>query len=198
MAEGKGRGGPKVPDEGMTRRDLFSIFRRSVDAARAPERASAYLPPPLRPPGALSDEILSETCIRCGACVEICPRQAILPLPETYGRSGGTPYIVARQAPCVLCHGLLCTTVCPSGSLIPIGSIGDVHMGMAQIDTGSCLPWRGTPCGVCHEKCPVPDAISIDDQGRPSIGLSCTGCGLCEYFCPTQPTSVKVRPESAL
>ena len=63
--------------EKLSRRDLFSIFRRSVDTAVKPPT----LPTPLRPPSAVGEAAIADSCYRCGACVEICPRHAIKPLP---------------------------------------------------------------------------------------------------------------------
>src|SRR3989442_1777174 len=103
--------------KGLSRRDLLSIFRRPLEAAQEPV---PVLPPPLRPPGAGLEDLIADTCLRCGACVETCPRQAIKPLPAAYGAWAGTPYIVPRDAPCVLCTGLQCTHVCPSGTLRPV------------------------------------------------------------------------------
>src|SRR5947207_8092572 len=114
-----------MPDrKDMSRRDLFSIFRRSAERAletEPPVQAVPRPPAPLRPPGAAPELVVADSCVRCGACIEICPRQAIRPLPDVYGAWAGTPYIVPRQAPCVVCNQLLCTTVCPSGTLRPLG-----------------------------------------------------------------------------
>lgn len=200
-------------DKNLSRRDLFSLFRRPVEAvvrpaaspppASAPAGAPAAAPPspsswpaPLRPPGAAPELLMADTCLRCGACVEICPRQAIRPLPETYGAWAGTPHIVPRQAPCVLCHGLVCTTVCPSGALRPVTVISDVQMGLAVLDTTRCLPYQGQPCRECQAHCPVESAITLT-EGRPQVTSACTGCGLCENYCPTQPSSIRVRPREA-
>ena len=40
----------------------------------------------LRPPGAIEESLLNETCYRCGACVEICPAEAIFALGDETGR----------------------------------------------------------------------------------------------------------------
>lgn len=185
--------------KGMTRRDLFSIFRRSAEQATKPEPPPAppRPPAPLRPPGAAPELLMADTCTRCGACVEACPRQAIRPLPELYGAWSGTPHIVARQAPCVVCNGLLCTTVCPSGTLRPLGSPLEIGMGTAVVDATRCLPYQGKDCGECHRRCPIEGALVLDQDGRPIVTAACIGCGLCEYYCPTTPPSIKVRPREA-
>jgi MauM/NapG family ferredoxin protein len=179
--------------EKLSRRDLFTIFRRSVDTAVKPPPLRV----PLRPPGAIAEALIADSCIRCGACVDICPRKAIKPLPPEYNQRAGTPHIIAREAPCVLCQGLLCTTVCPSGTLRPLQVVAEVQMGMAEVNPQRCLPHRGEACTRCVDHCPVPGALLLDEKGRPRVTFSCTGCGLCEYYCPTEPTSIRVRPQSA-
>lgn len=180
--------------EKLSRRDLFSIFRRSVDTVVKPPT----LPIPLRPPSAVDEESIGNSCYRCGACVEICPRHAIKPLPLEYKQRAGTPYIVARDAPCVLCQSLLCTSVCPSGTLHPLQGPEQVKMGLAVVNPQRCLPHRGEACTRCFEHCPMPGAIVLDEKGRPQITAACTGCGLCEFYCPTETASIRVRPQSAL
>lgn len=173
----------------LSRRDLFGMFRKSFQAASVPL--------PLRPPGAISEERLADTCLRCGACTDVCPRQAIKPLPGSYGNGAGTPYIVPREAPCVLCGGLLCTTVCPSGALRRLSDSSQIRMGMAVLEPRRCLPWQGQACSSCLTCCPVPGALTADAQGRPQVTADCTGCGICEYYCPTAPAAIQVRPAGA-
>ncbi len=172
----------------LSRRDLFGLFRKSINKAAAPP------PLPLRPPGAIAEERIEETCLRCGACVDICPRQAIKPLPATYGPREGTPHIVPREAPCVLCSGLLCTTVCPSGTLRPVAGPRDVRMGWAVVEPSRCLAFAGHSCTTCISFCPVQGALVPDENGRPVVTDACTGCGLCEYYCPTMPAAIQIRP----
>ena len=140
---------------------------------------------------------LADTCLRCGRCEAICPRQSIKPLSTEYGAAQGTPSIVARQAPCVLCEGLLCTTVCPSGALKPVRRATEVQMGIAEVNPSRCLPYKGDKCSVCLDRCPIQGALRPDAQGRPSVQDTCTGCGICEYYCPTEPAAIVVRPWSA-
>lgn len=206
----------------LSRRDLFGLFRRSVQAATPPApsagpapapsaepapaptpqptpAATPVLRPPLRPPGAPDEARLVESCLRCGACVQACPRQAIQPLPAAYGGMQGTPYIVPREAPCVMCHGLLCTTACPSGTLLPLSGPAAARMGLAVVDPGRCLPHLDAgACDLCQEKCPIPGAIMVDTGGRPHVTAQCVGCGLCEHYCPTEPAAIRVTPTAAL
>ena len=190
--------------KGVSRRELLTFWRRplaeatkAVSEAVAPEPRPAARQAPLRPPGMMHELMLRNTCMRCGKCVEVCPAKAIFPLGEEWGQLAGTPAINARRQPCVLCEGLQCTHVCPSGALIPVYSPGDVVMGTAVLDAQSCLPYRDEACDRCISICPIPGALVSDDQARPSVVQDlCVGCGLCEENCPTEPTSIRVRPRN--
>lgn len=200
--------------DGFRRRDLFTLFRRGTGDERGPEEpgspsvpvapAAAAPPPPhplavrdpLRPPGALFESIFLDTCQRCGHCVDVCPRQAIAPLDESWGGAAGTPAIVPRDAPCVVCEGLECTTVCPSGALTRL-AVFDVQMGTAVL-LESCVTLRGEPCAQCVVACPVPGALA-NPSGRPEVDAArCIGCGVCEHVCPTVTPSIVVEPARSI
>lgn len=183
--------------ERLTRRDLFGMFRRSLRVAMEEGERPPALPVPLRPPGAVDEGTMADICLRCGACVTACPRHAIRPLPPLYGARAGTPHVVPREAPCVLCSGLQCTTACPSGALQPVASAAEVDMGLAVVDPRRCLPHQGKACTTCRDRCPIAGAIELDAQGRPRVTDACTGCGLCEYYCPTEPAAIRIRPRGA-
>lgn len=179
-----------------SRRELFSLFRRRPDPAPAPAppEAAAPTPDPLRPPGAVFDALLVDKCSRCGKCVDACPREAIFPLDASFGRAAGTPAIIARQAPCVVCEGLQCTAVCPTHVLAKV-AVFDVQMGTAVVAPPRCLTFQGEPCSTCVEACPVPGALTADAGGHPMVDeLRCIGCGVCEHVCPTAVASIVVAP----
>ncbi|MCS6915613.1 MAG: 4Fe-4S dicluster domain-containing protein [Myxococcales bacterium] len=181
----------------LTRRQLFGLFRLRPEPAAPPPRPLRHpgLPPPLRPPGALDEERLADTCRRCGECVRACPVGAILPLGEEYGPWAGTPHIVARKQPCVICEGLRCTAVCPTGALRPLAAPAEVAMGHAFRDWQRCQAFWGTPCDDCRRACPVPGAIYVDSHDHPHVDtLVCVGCGRCEQACPMEPPAIVVRP----
>jgi Fe-S-cluster-containing hydrogenase component 2 len=51
----------------------------------------------VRPPGALSEEQFMQTCMRCGACTQVCPIRTIKRADLTYGfRNIGTPNLVGH------------------------------------------------------------------------------------------------------
>jgi ferredoxin-type protein NapG len=152
----------------------------------------------LRPPGALPEDRFAETCSRCGECVRACPAECIKLDTTSENRAGGLPHIIARQSPCVICDDLSCMKVCPTGALKLVESVDQIHMGVAVVDHDRCL--RGPSgqkedCRLCITPCPIGEkAIGLDAQGLIEIRAGCTGCGVCERACPTEPASVWVVP----
>jgi len=158
-------------------------------------------PPLLHPPGAPGEEGFLAACIRCGQCVEACPPQILHLASAEAGAAMGAPYFVAREKPCDLCQGrgqMECIAVCPTGALAPLARRRDVRIGVAEIDHDTCLPRVGVACKACWHACPFPnEAITFDTLGRAVVVEdACVGCGLCEYVCLTDPTSIRVRPHT--
>ncbi|KAA3615205.1 MAG: 4Fe-4S dicluster domain-containing protein [Planctomycetota bacterium] len=154
----------------------------------------------LRPPGALPEPDFSATCIRCGQCVEACPFDTLYLAGAEAGLDYRTPTLDTRKNPCWLCKGyeeLLCIEACPTGSLAPVADVPSIRMGIAEIDRDLCLAWNQVSCRACWHACPLPDrAIVLDERVRPIIDpKQCIGCGLCDYPCLTEPTSVWIWPE---
>lgn len=155
----------------------------------------------LRPPGALPEDEFVDTCSRCGKCVDACPADAIELEPSM---AGGFPYIIARYAPCVICNDLSCMKVCPSGALQLVDDAADIHMGTALVNQQQCLrtgadghamSGKAEDCRICVIQCPVgEDAIGVGDDLKIDVREGCTGCGVCERVCPTEPASVVVMP----
>ena len=73
----------------------------------------------IRPPGAVGPERFFDLCDGCGDCAEACPADAIVMTAPVQKRGGPSPEIKARDAACVMCDGLVCTTSCPTGALEP-------------------------------------------------------------------------------
>lgn len=157
--------------------------------------------PFLRPPGALDEPEFLSACIRCGQCVEACPWDTLRIADAGTGVAGGTPYLNAREVPCYLCQGhddLLCIAACPTTALQPVAELADIRMGTAVINEDLCLAYNRVICRACWHKCPFPDiAITFDQLLRPVVNDdACIGCGLCENACPTEPSSIPIRPAS--
>ncbi len=185
------------------RRSLFRIAAALpfvLFGGWALRQAKAALRPLLRPPGARSQEDFLAACIRCGQCVQACPRECLVSADATRGWANvGTPYIVARNNPCDLCTGrerLECIAACPTTALRSVAGITHVRMGVAVIDRDVCLPFLGVACHACWHACPLPnDAITFNQRGRPIvIEAGCVGCGLCEHACLADPAAIRVEP----
>jgi ferredoxin-type protein NapG len=148
----------------------------------------------LRPPGSLAEPAFRGTCQQTGACVNVCPAQAIR---LEKGKAGGVPYIDADFAACVVCTGLKCMSVCPSGAIVPT-SINDIDMGTAVWHQSSCLRSHGDDCTICVERCPLGSAAIEVKAGEIAVKpLGCIGCGVCQFECPTSPKSIVVIPIAA-
>lgn len=155
-------------------------------------------PTPLRPPGAVTESLFVDRCQRCGACVEACPADAIFPLAAGTGRAAGTPAIDPDLAACVVCEGLQCTQVCPSGALQRLVEPAEIRMGTAEVYSSVCVRSDGEACSLCVERCPLGEAaIEFDGGGPPTVrSPGCVGCGVCQLYCPTEPKAIVVRPHT--
>ena len=165
-------------------------------------------PARIRPPGALDEPDFLAKCLKCGACMKVCPTSGLQPALYEAGVEGlWSPILVPRIGYCE--HSCtLCGQVCPTGAIAElkvadkVGNMPEkppVRIGSAFFDKGRCLPWGyDTECIVCEEVCPTsPKAIYFkvetvttrDGQQRtlkyPYVDLDhCTGCGICETRCP--------------
>ena len=149
----------------------------------------------LRPPGALPEEQFRDTCSRCGECVRVCPAQCIRIEPD--GRGEGLPFIDVETMPCVLCDGLLCMDKCPTGALVRT-PLAEIDMGTAVWHESTCVRTRHEECTACIDQCPIgSDAITLREGKVHVIEEGCTGCGVCEHYCPTTPKSITVVPRAA-
>ena len=157
---------------------------------------------PMRPPGAIREREFLETCHRCGKCVEACPAEAIRLAYDDEALPAQTPIVVAAESPCVVCDSLACMDTCPSGALVPV-SRESIKMGVARVNGETCFAWNGDDpeCRVCVDMCPFKgSAITMDDSspdgttGPVVHDEACTGCGVCEYYCPDGRSAIIVDP----
>lgn len=148
----------------------------------------------LRPPGAVAEQDFLSACQRCGKCIEVCPAHCIFAVSDD-GPAAGTPVIDPDKAPCVVCEGLKCTHVCPSGALLPLLDPRGIHMGTAEVYRALCVRSHGEACTLCVERCPIGSAaIRFDDDGPPEVLSGCVGCGVCQFYCPTAPKAIGTKP----
>lgn len=149
----------------------------------------------LRPPGAVAEDTFLNTCQRCAACVVACPADAISLLPTTSDGIKGTPAINADLRACVVCDGLQCTHVCPSGALIPLDDPAQINMGLAEVYAPLCVRSDGEACTTCTDACPIgTSALRLNGKGPPEVLAKCVGCGVCQQVCPTDPKAIVVLP----
>lgn len=179
--------------------DRRDFFRQSFGqwAERMLERTEERLVQQkyFRPPGALPEVAFLAACTRCGACEDVCPPHAILPVASSGGLAAGTPSIDPRTQPCIGCADMPCVHACPTGALTlpPAGWTG-YRMGALEFVPERCVTYKGTACRVCADACPVGErALAIDESGHPVIRLEgCIGCGVCVRECITSPSSFQL------
>jgi len=167
----------------------------------------------LRPPGALFEKDFVRTCIRCGMCVEACPFDILKLATISDQISIGTPYFTPRTEACRLCPDIPCASSCPTQALDLTSlikenklSIKSARMGLATINTQTCLAYLGLQCTMCVRACPFPDeAIFLHNERNTRTDMHaflkpvvnpdfCTGCGMCEHACPTKVASITILP----
>lgn len=167
----------------------------------------------LRPPAALLEKEFISTCMRCGMCVEACPFDVLKLATISDDVPTGTPYFTPRENACRLCLDIPCASACPTDALDlkrlvrnETLSINNAKMGLATINTQSCLAYLGLQCTMCIRACPLADiAIVQQSERNPRTGMHaflkpivnpdyCTGCGMCEQACPTEITSIRILP----
>ena len=156
--------------------------------------------PILRPPGS-SERGIREACVRCGACIRVCPTGALHPaLGEAGLEALWTPILLPRLGYCDFgCRA--CGKICPVQAIPPL-TLEEKRVrviGKAGIDRDRCYPWTSDrDCIVCEEMCPLPNkAIRLEQAvvsavdglrytiQRPTVvDEDCIGCGICENKCP--------------
>lgn len=186
------------PPDGYRRRFLHEAAQRAVGPLADFLADKLDLPEPptwLRPPGAIAEPAFLAACRRCGACVDVCPANAIYAIRDQSAEINGTPAIDPGRAPCVVCDGLQCTTVCSTGALLELAAASDIRMGLAVVDDDRCVRATEEDCTLCVDRCPLGlVAIRFGGDGPPEVlDAGCVGCGVCQQACPTEPEAVVVR-----
>ena len=162
----------------------------------APRIAPVVDRPWLRPPGALPEREFRDMCSKCNQCVSACPVYAIR-IDYSGEEGAGFPYIDADMQACTLCDGQPCMPACPTGALA-IVERDDIDMGTANWFEQTCRLSQGEDCTICLDDCPIGrNAIDLQEGRIVVIEDGCTGCGLCQNHCPTDPKSIIVIPKSS-
>ncbi len=147
----------------------------------------------MRPPFSADEDLFLDLCLRCQACVNVCPNNAIQPLFMESGLYGfWSPVLKPTAGYCEpLCNR--CGQVCPTAAIGPfdIRSKYEVKMGTAYLMKARCIAHMdGRACGKCIPKCPT-GAIAFMVDGTRNLPISidymlCVGCGVCENVCSHQ------------
>jgi len=158
----------------------------------------------VRPPGAVEEEYFTRLCIRCGACVQVCPTKAIVLATFEDGIDVvDTPKIDPIMGPCEFYRGRceetqLCSEICPTGALQSVNR-EEVQMGTVELIRDICIAEEGKECVVCDEMCPIPEAVEIDEELKPIFfDEECVGCGICVNNCPAEPKALFLIPKGAI
>ena len=148
----------------------------------------------LVPPGALSVRNFYDRCTACQLCVSNCPGGVLRPstdlghfLQPQMGYENGY-----CRPECTKCGEL-----CPAGAISPISreEKTTVKIGTARVEFELCFAANGKEnCGNCARHCPSGAIRMVDrhSDGRRIPVVSeeqCTGCGACEFLCPSRPIS---------
>ncbi len=172
--------------------------------------------PPVRPPGSVPEDKFLQLCVRCGACIKVCPNNVLQPSGLEQGfNSLWTPRVVADWSGCEpSCKN--CGQVCPTGAIraLSLGEKRAARIGLAQVDREICLPHAGREeCQLCFDECWTAgyEAIefirvggAVNEKGEPVDGSGylapvvredrCIGCGLCQMRCH----AINVKAEQRL
>jgi ferredoxin-type protein NapG len=149
-----------------------------------------------RPPGALPEMAFLAACTRCGECVTACPPRVIQVAPAGAGLAAGTPYLDLRRSPCIACPTMPCAAACPTDALtVPARGWAGYRLARITFLPERCVTFRGQPCRVCADRCPVGErALTMDEQGHPVLRPEgCVGCGVCARECISVPPSFHIR-----
>ncbi len=169
----------------------YLIFLRSLSSATEEAKPAKRQ---IRPPGAVEESKFLSLCNLCGKCWEGCSYGAI----KQDGKESsapGFPVITPNERPCYLCDVPVCSRVCDEGAILPVEK-ENVRLGIAVVKRSACLAYSQTilGCNYCHDKCPLKDKAIVYENGPVIKEEHCTGCGICEFFCVSNPKAIEVFP----
>jgi Na+-translocating ferredoxin:NAD+ oxidoreductase subunit B len=125
---------------------------------------------------------ITEKCNGCGACLRICPADAI---------SGEKKKIHSIDAGlCIECGA--CGRVCPQSALLDSKGAQCVMVKRSEWIKPEIALETCVACGVCIDACPVgclamsemPRSKGVDPFPYLKDARACIGCGFCSLECP--------------
>jgi ferredoxin-type protein NapG len=179
----------------MATRKQFLKNSLSMAAGLAASFAGASLPRAaggvLRPPGAGPD--IRDACTSCRDCSDACPENAIRFHPDKF-TDKLLPVIVPSEAACVMCEDTPCIAACGEGALAASPGAGFPAIGVAAVRADRCLAHNGSACMSCYDACPLKRTALKFKNNRPTVDeKACTGCGRCEFVCPSKTKGIVVE-----
>jgi len=177
----------------QTRREFLTGLALGVPIALLFKGVARAKTPPVLPPGTTSLDDFAATCIRCYACVNICPTEVLVVRKE-----GGLAELCLPEMDFDRCEGSFCEQycnecmlVCPTGALrsLSLEQKQKQKVATASIIRDACLAWADhQECMACDEYCGY-NAIDMHEGKngipKPIIDAEkCRGCGACRNVCP--------------
>jgi len=169
----------KEPFASVLKGDVKTALAGGVISVPVMRASTGVVPRPdprrIRPPGALEEKEFLARCLKCGACMKVCPTGGLQPALSEAGLEGlWTPILVPRLGCCEQ-NCVACGHVCPTGAIGQLKiaeKIGlppykeHIRIGTAAFDRSRCLPWAyDVDCIVCEEVCPTsPKAVYFKEE----------------------------------
>lgn len=165
--------------------------------ARIGKKQSPTRKAPIVPAGSEGIRSFTRRCTGCQLCVSVCPNQVLQPSGDVARLM--QPELSFERGYCRP-ECTKCSEVCPSGAIHRVTAAHKtaIQIGHATWKRELCvITVDGVSCDNCARHCP-PGAIrmaSLDPENPkapkfPIIDVErCTGCGACEYLCPSRPLS---------
>lgn len=159
---------------------------------------------PISPPGSISIEHFKSLCTACHLCVTSCPTHVLYPTLFDYGIDGILQPKMNYDASFCNYDCNICTLICPSGAILPVDVASKklIQIGRTNFVKEDCVVIdKKKECAACAEHCPTKAVTMVPYEGKlklPELNNDlCTGCGACEYACPTTPRkAIYVRRNS--
>jgi ferredoxin-type protein NapG len=149
----------------------------------------------IRPPGAVQEPGFLAGCVRCYRCQDACEPGAIQFFTEADGKHFHTPYVDPSLKACNLC--MKCTTVCPTGVLLPLepADRAKVRMGTVELREDLCLSYKAKR--IRREQALLWELGQSLTETEAAVQRR-GPCGECYMFCPVRERAIKLEPGSYL